>query len=70
MMQEAPADIRKDIIKMLAEIIGHVTESGEFGGYMGTASMPTTAYACGPAECASLAQQLLTLILELLGKTI
>ncbi len=66
-MQEAPADTRKDIIKMLAEIIGHGTESCEAGG--NTASIRTAAYACGPAECAGLAQQLLTLILELLGKT-
>ncbi|CAL5229954.1 g13383 [Coccomyxa viridis] len=64
---EAPADTRKGIIKILAEIIGHVTESCEVGG--NTASIPTVAYACGPAECAGLAQQLLTLILELLGSS-
>ena len=66
-MQEAPAETRKDIIKMLAEIIGHVAESCEVGGK--AASISSVAYAYGPAECAGLAQQLLTLILELLGKT-
>ena len=67
-LQEAPADIRKDIVKMLAEIIGHRSDSCELGGSSGTAPIHTMAYACGPAECAGLAQLLLTLILELLGK--
>ena len=66
--QEAPADIRKDIIKMLAETTGHVTDSCEVRGISGTSPIPNLAYACGPAECAGLAQQLLMLILELLGK--
>ena len=67
-MQEASADSRKDIIKMLAEIIGRVTGPCEGRGNTGTATIPTEAYSCGPAECAGLAQQLLTLILELLGE--
>ena len=51
---------------MLAEIIGHDRASAEAEG-SSDASASTEAFACGPAECSGLAQQLLALILELLG---
>ena len=54
---------------MLAEIIGHVVAPAGEGGSTDTAP-PTEAFACGPAECSNLAQQLFSLILELLGEAL
>ena len=51
---------------MLAEIIGHDGASAEAEGSIDAAAS-TEAFACGSAECSGLAQQLLVLILELLG---
>lgn len=65
-MQAAPVDVRRDIIRMLAEVIGHDGASAEAEGSNGAAAS-TEAFACGRAQCFGLAQQLLALILELLG---
>ena len=65
-MQAATVDVRRDIIRMLAEVIGHDGASAEAEG-SGHAAASAEAVACGPAECFGLAQQLLALILELLG---
>lgn len=65
-MQEAPVDMRKDIIKMLAECIGYAAPQAEQSS--SEAAAAPEGYACGQVECASLAQQLLNLILELLGR--
>ena len=66
-MQEASADTRLEIIRMLAEVIGHVTEPGRAKGSSDAGQTTYEESSCGP-ECASLAQQLLQLILELMGK--
>ena len=65
-MQAAPVDVRRDIIRMLAEVIGYDGASAEAEG-SNDAAASAEAFACGPAECFGLAQQLLALILELLG---
>ena len=54
---------------MLAEVIGHAAEPCEVNGSTNASAPNTTeSFACGPAEVASLVLQLVTLILELLGK--
>lgn len=60
--------MRLEIIRMLAEVIGHVTELGRAKGSSDAGQTTYEEFSCGPMECASLAQQLLQLILELMGK--
>jgi hypothetical protein len=67
-MQETSADTRLETIRMLAEVIGHVTEAGRAKGSNDGGQTTYEEFACGPIECASLAQQLLQLILEVMGE--
>ena len=67
-MQETSADTRLEIIRMLAEVIGHVAEPGRAKGSNDGGQTTYEEFACGPIECASLAQQLLQLILEVMGE--